>query len=197
VTSVLETGPAGPTPVGPLMVDGGVASGAAAGEPGLEAAACLRLYRRLAAGVTVITSREGDCPVGMTATSVTSLSLRPPLLLACLKHGSRTLKALRSQRAFAVHLLRADQHGHAQAFARPTAEPGGRFAGVRWSEVFGVPVLAGTLAWSVCFVVDERSYGDHSVVVGEMVAAHVGDAASPLMWHDRSYWELAPASGMD
>ncbi|MCZ9344623.1 flavin reductase family protein, partial [Streptomyces sp. TRM76130] len=78
-------------------------------EPGPDAARCLGLYAKLAAGVTVVTARGEDGPLGMTVSAVTSLSARPPLLLACLRDGSRTLAAARSRRAFAVHLLREEQ----------------------------------------------------------------------------------------
>jgi len=142
-------------------------------EPGLNAAACLQLYRKLAAGVTVVTSYAPDGPVGLTASSVTSVSLRPPILLLCLTSGSRTLSAIRVQRAFAVHLLRDDQHDWAQSFADPRISPESRFSGHQYRDVLGVPLLANTLAWSVCFVEDVRSYGDHCVVVGRVMAAHV------------------------
>ena len=72
--------------------------------PGL--AACLDVYRRLTAGVSVVTALGDDGPCGMTASSVTSVSLRPPLLLVSLAESSRTLAAIRSRRAFGVHLLR-------------------------------------------------------------------------------------------
>jgi flavin reductase (DIM6/NTAB) family NADH-FMN oxidoreductase RutF len=161
-------------------------------EPGLSAAACLRLYRKLAAGVTVVTSRGPEGPVGLTASSVTSVSLRPPILLLCLTSGSRTLSAIRTQQAFAVHLLREDQHARAQVFADPRVAPGSRFTGHEYREVLGVPLLTDALAWSICFVEDDRSYGDHSVVVGRVVAAHV-HGGRPLLWHDRSFARLADA----
>jgi flavin reductase (DIM6/NTAB) family NADH-FMN oxidoreductase RutF len=161
-------------------------------EPGLSAAACLRLYRKLAAGVSVVTSYAPEGPVGLTASSVTSVSLRPPILLLCLTSGSRTLSAIRAQRAFAVHLLRDDQHARAKDFADPRVPPGGRFAGQEYRDVLGVPVLSDVLAWSVCFVEDDRGYGDHCVVVGRVVAAHVR-GGRPLVWHDRSFARLADA----
>jgi len=159
-------------------------------EPGLSAATCLRLYRKLAAGVTVVTSYAPEGPVGLTASSVTSVSLRPPILLLCLTSGSRTLSAIRAQRAFAVHLLRDDQHARARAFADAQVPPGGRFAGHEYRDVLGVPLLTDALAWSVCFVEDDRSYGDHCVVAGRVVAAHV-HGGRPLLWHDRSFARLA------
>jgi flavin reductase (DIM6/NTAB) family NADH-FMN oxidoreductase RutF len=164
-----------------------------ADEPGLGTLACLRLYRKLAAGVAVVTSRHGADPFGLTASSLTSVSLRPPLLLFCAATGSNTLAAIRAQRSFAVHLLRADQAPIAEAFARPGHDPR-RFAGRAYRNVLGVPVLSDVLAWSVCFLVDERRYGDHCVVVGQVVVAHTG-RGTPLIWHDRRFAGLAGPSG--
>jgi flavin reductase (DIM6/NTAB) family NADH-FMN oxidoreductase RutF len=164
-----------------------------ADDDGMPAAEYRSFCRLLAAGVSVLTSRNAAGPVGLTATAVTSLSMRPPLLLACLAAQSRTLAAIRTQRAFAVHLLRAEQQDCAQVFAsRSTADE--KFRHVRWSHVLGVPVLRDVLHWLVCFVEDERRYGDHSIVVGRVVAGR-GATGAPLLWHDRSYWDLAPPAG--
>ncbi|MGW0187599.1 flavin reductase family protein [Streptomyces sp. NPDC003362] len=163
-------------------------------EPGPDIARCLGLYAKLAAGVSVVTARGADGPLGMTVSAVTSLSARPPLLLACLRDGSRTLAAIRAHGAFAVHLLREDQHELATRFAGPTTTAGQRFAGTGTRQVLGVPVLAGALAWSVCLLTDVRRYGDHQLVVGQLAAVHVG-GGRPLLWHDRrfrSLTELAP-----
>ncbi|KOV71380.1 flavin oxidoreductase [Streptomyces sp. AS58] len=163
-------------------------------EPGPGAARCLGLYAKLAAGVAVLTARGDDGPLGLTVSAVTSLSARPPLLLACLRDGSRTLAAVRAHGAFAVHLLREEQHGLAVRFARPDATAAQRFAGTDLRQVLGVPVLSGTLAWSVCLVEDVRRYGDHRLVVGQVAAVHVG-GGRPLLWHDRRFralTELAP-----
>jgi flavin reductase (DIM6/NTAB) family NADH-FMN oxidoreductase RutF len=168
-----------------LALPGG---GALGGDPGPDIRACLGLYRRLAAGVTVVTSRDRDGPIGMTASAVTSLSLRPPLLLACLGGTSRTLAGIRLHRTFAVQLLREEQAGWADAFAQP-GKAG--FSGVRLREVLGVPTLVDSFAWAVCLLVETRLYGDHHVVVGEVAATHIG-AGRPLLWHDRSYWTLRP-----
>ncbi|MEU8532962.1 flavin reductase family protein [Streptomyces parvulus] len=158
-------------------------------EPGPDATRCLALYAKLAAGVTVVTARGPDGPLGMTVSAVTSLSARPPLLLACLRDGSRTLAAVRAGRTFAVHLLRAEQQDLAGRFASPAATAAERFAGTDTRQVLGVPVLAGSLAWSVCLTEDVRRYGDHHLVVGRVAAVQVG-AGRPLLWHDRRFGTL-------
>jgi flavin reductase (DIM6/NTAB) family NADH-FMN oxidoreductase RutF len=158
-------------------------------DPGLSARDCRAFYRGLASGVTVVTAGSEQGPVGSTASSVTSVSLHPPLLLACLATGSRTTAAIRTRRSFAVNLLAEDQRHVSDAFAAPVARPEHRFAGHRRREVLGVPVLTDTLAWAVCLLTDIRRYGDHDVVVGRLVAAHTR-SARPLLWHDRGYHRI-------
>lgn len=153
--------------------------------------ACLNLYRRLAAGVTVVTALGPNGPIGMTASSVTSVSLRPPLILVSLAHQSRTLAAIRARRAFAVHLLRSDQRQVAEQFA---GLGDSRFTDVATEEVLGVPVLKDVLARSVCLLQAEHPYGDHSLIIGQVAAAHVG-AGKPLLWHNREFAELTALAG--
>lgn len=156
-------------------------------DTGPAEAECLDLYRRLAAGVAVVTAAGQDGLVGMTASSVTSVSLRPPLLLVSLAAASRTLRAVRAGPAFTVHLLRSDQRELAARFAAPGAP---RTADLRPDPVVGAPVLADVLAWSVCRLEAEHRHGDHSLVVGRVVASDAG-AGRPLLWHDRCFRELS------
>lgn len=166
----LPTGPTAPT---------GPAAAAAGADP-------RELYRKLAAGVAVVTAAGPDGPTGLTVSALTSLSLAPPLLLVCVRNGSRTLGATRWHGLFAVHLLGEGQRGLAERFADDRLTSSARFAGLRCEPVLGVPVLAESMAWALCSVVDIRSYGDHSIVVGGLVTAST-TGFTPLIWHDRSY----------
>lgn len=155
--------------------------------PEVEPESCLRMYRKLAASVSIVSAEGADGPLGLTASSVTSVSLRPPLLLACLAIGSSTLAAIEASGAFAVQLLVEQQ----QAIARDFASAGGRrFAGREYRYIHEVPVLSGTLAWSVCRLRDSRIYGDHAVVIGEIIAAETG-VGRPLLWHSREFAHIA------
>lgn len=163
-------------------------------DPDLRTADCLAFYRKLAAGVTIVTAGTERGPVGATASSVTSVSLRPPLLMACLSAKSRTMAAIRARHAFAVHLLAEHQRDLSAAFASDAPER--RFADRRWRHVLGVPVLIEAPTWAVCLLTDARRYGDHDVAVGRLVAAHSGPGR-PLVWHDRDYWRIGADPGED
>jgi 3-hydroxy-9,10-secoandrosta-1,3,5(10)-triene-9,17-dione monooxygenase reductase component len=140
-----------------------------------------------ATGVAVVTAADAaGRPFGTTATAISSLSLRPPLVLACLRRESETLAAIRSGRRFAINLLGAGQRALADRFAR-RAEAG-TWAGVGHRLADGVPVLDDTLATLACEVHDLADGGDHVIVVGRVVAVeHARDHADPLLVYRGAY----------
>ncbi|MBC3840422.1 hypothetical protein GXW82_09895 [Streptacidiphilus sp. 4-A2] len=94
--------------------------GSAGGEPCLRSAsatidselsdASFRGYcRKLTAGVAVVTACGDTGWTGTTVSTVTSVSMEPPILLTCFASTSRTLSAIRTARRFAVHLLADEQ----------------------------------------------------------------------------------------
>jgi flavin reductase (DIM6/NTAB) family NADH-FMN oxidoreductase RutF len=139
-------------------------------------------------GVAVITTVDAaGLPRGMTCTSLTSVTIRPPTLLICVDVRSGTLAALANRGMFAVNLLHAEGRPAAVAFASGDED---RFARVRWrlSADFGLPWLVNAAgAVAQCAVTDMRTVGDHAVVLGEVRSIRsVGDRA-PLLYGRRQY----------
>src|SRR5215208_3582782 len=88
---------------------------------------------RFPSGVTVVTAIGAAGPAGATANAVVSLSLEPPMMLACLDRGSRTLISVRAQGRFGVNALAAGQADLARRFSGKDPEPE-KWQGVGWSE---------------------------------------------------------------
>jgi flavin reductase (DIM6/NTAB) family NADH-FMN oxidoreductase RutF/DNA-binding GntR family transcriptional regulator len=133
----------------------------------------------LASGVTVITTQEQGTGFGMTASSVTSLSLDPPMMLACLNRATPTTRAVSRSGRFAVNVL-GQGHAHlAQQFAVPSED---KFRGVELLEgAHGVPLLAGALAHIECEVAEEITGGTHSIFLGQVRQAAAGQG-EPLTY---------------
>lgn len=139
-------------------------------------------------GVTVITAPGERGPSGATANAVTSLSLDPPMMLACLDRGSRTLaSALRSGR-FGINVLAAGQEDLAARFAGKDPEDA-KWAGVGFAEQSGVPRLAGTAAWLLCELAESHEGGDHLILTGHVIEAGA-DGSPPLVFHRGAYRPL-------
>jgi flavin reductase (DIM6/NTAB) family NADH-FMN oxidoreductase RutF len=145
-----------------------------------------------ATGVTVVTAVGADGPSGATANAVTSLSLDPPMMLACLDRGSRTLASVRAQGRFGVNALAAGQDELARRFSAKDPEPA-KWEGVEWSEHLELPRLAGGLMWVACELRDLIDGGDHLILTGNVLEAEAGEG-QPLLFHRGAYRDLLAES---
>jgi 3-hydroxy-9,10-secoandrosta-1,3,5(10)-triene-9,17-dione monooxygenase reductase component len=119
-------------------------------------------------GVTVVTASGPAGPAGATANAVASLSLEPPLVLACLDLGSRTLVAVEHAGRFGVNVLAADQAALAHRFSTKDPHPE-KWDGVPWREEAGSPRIESVLIWLGCELRDVHDGGDHSIVTGHVL----------------------------
>jgi flavin reductase (DIM6/NTAB) family NADH-FMN oxidoreductase RutF len=145
-----------------------------------------------AAGVTVITTVDSSgAPQALTATAFSSVSMQPPLCLACVDKRSRTYQPMLLKGRFAVNILNANQKALSNRFASPVSD---RFAGISWraGEVTGCPLVEGALAWLECKVAEVHSGGDHDIFLGQILAVQVNDG-SPLVYFRGVYSSLPPA----
>jgi flavin reductase (DIM6/NTAB) family NADH-FMN oxidoreductase RutF len=143
-------------------------------------------------GVTVITALGPNGPSGATANAVTSLSLDPPMMLACLDRTSRTLTSVRAAGRFGVNALAAGQEALARQFAGKHPEPA-KWEGIEWSESEGSPRLGGALMWVACELRDLIDGGDHLILTGTVLEADSRDAR-PLIFHRAAYRDLLAES---
>jgi flavin reductase (DIM6/NTAB) family NADH-FMN oxidoreductase RutF len=160
------------------------------GYTGIESHDFLALLRRQASTVTVVTASAstGGPAAGFTATSFTSVSLRPQLVSFCVNQASSSWPTVRQTAHVGIHLLAAGQHELARTFAARGID---RFADLStWRPgPYGVPQLNGVLATLICAVVDRVLVGDHAIVIGRPVSAQHRDGA-PLLYHGGGYTEL-------
>jgi flavin reductase (DIM6/NTAB) family NADH-FMN oxidoreductase RutF len=142
----------------------------------------------LPTGVTIVTANGPDGPAGATANAVSSLSIEPMMMLACLDRGSRTLLAVQGADSFGISVLHAGQEPTARAFATkaPVAE---KWTGVAWNERDGLPAIDDALIWIACDLRDVISAGDHVIVTGEVRALETKDG-NPLVFHAGEYRPL-------
>lgn len=148
------------------------------------------LMGRLATGVTVVACGAPERPQAMTANSVTSVSLEPPLLLVCVRNRSRWLPRLLEHGRFSVNVLGAGQRDVSRRYAGQCAtddEPD-------WRSDEGVPVLADASAAFTCRVQATHAAGDHTIVVGLVERMHGAGDASALVFLQGRYHPLGLAA---
>jgi 3-hydroxy-9,10-secoandrosta-1,3,5(10)-triene-9,17-dione monooxygenase reductase component len=139
-------------------------------------------------GVTVVTANGERGPSGATANAVSSLSLDPPLMLACLDRDSRTLRSVGGSGRFGVNVLAADGEELARRFARKDPEPE-KWEGVAWSERSGSPALDAALIWVGCELRDQIEGSDHVILTATVLEIEAREG-EPLVFHRGVYRAL-------
>lgn len=143
----------------------------------------------LAAPVAILTCHDEDgAPWGLTVSSVTSLSLDPPLVLVCLDQRSISCSKVVSARWFCVNLAMPGQEWMARQFAGPAQD---RFRGVD-IEPGLAPSLSAAATRLLCEHYGVRDGGDHTILLGRVVAVDCPDGersadTSALVWHGRDF----------
>lgn len=135
----------------------------------------------LPTGVCVTTALADGEPAGATAGAVASLSLEPPMMIACLDRGSRTLEAVRGSGRFGVNVLAADREDLAHRFSTKE-HPTVKWDGVEWTERAGVPAIAGTVAFAACELADLHEGGDHVIATGPVVELGASGGTPLVFW---------------
>jgi flavin reductase (DIM6/NTAB) family NADH-FMN oxidoreductase RutF len=144
-----------------------------------------------ASGVTVVTTQVDGHPVGITASSLTSVSLDPPQILICVARKLYTHQAIEQSGVFAVNILGADHLEWGMRFAGMMPEHHDRFAGIELQQgVTGAPILSDVLGWLDCRVRNAYDGGDHTIFVGEVLAAGSTEERSPLLYFNRTWRQL-------
>lgn len=142
-------------------------------------------------GVTVVTTLSGERHIGITASSLTSLSLDPPQILICVARKLHTHQAIVESGAFAVNILNIEQLQWGMRFAGMIPENGDRFAGIDFTTaVTGCAILPGVLGWLDCTLRHAYDGDDHTIFVGEVQAAG-SQAGGPLLYFNRHWRQLS------
>jgi flavin reductase (DIM6/NTAB) family NADH-FMN oxidoreductase RutF len=123
----------------------------------------------------------------MTVSAFCSLSLEPPLVLACIARDSSLHALLTPGRPFAVNILAAGQEALSRRFSG--ADPN-RFEGIGFGRgLTGVALLDDVLAQCECRIADVLPGGDHSICVGHVETATTR-AERPLLYYRGGYAQL-------
>jgi flavin reductase (DIM6/NTAB) family NADH-FMN oxidoreductase RutF len=147
------------------------------------------------AAVTVITCWSDDGqPVGATLSAVSSLSLSPPLMLACFDRGSKTLDTMgRRGKQFLIHLLADGQQNVAGLFAGKKPD---KFAAIAWERgLLGLPQLPGCMGLIACEVEGLLPGGDHVIVTGGIRSIAFDEHSQALLYHRREIYPVPPRGG--
>lgn len=148
--------------------------------------------RQWASGVTIVSTQFAGERHGMTVSSFTSISLTPPLVLVSVEWGTRTHHMLEQAGFFGVSILNSRQQEISDRFAGRLSEYIDRFADLEtFTLLTGSPLLSGSLAGFDCKIVSAYQAGNHTLFIGEVVAAQISTQdEQPLVYYNRAYRRL-------
>jgi flavin reductase (DIM6/NTAB) family NADH-FMN oxidoreductase RutF len=147
------------------------------------------VFSRLASGVCVVTFWRGGRLHGFTATSVTSVSLRPLRVLFCVSRTSESHACLTYGSVVGISILDAGQRALSDRFASKVAF--GAYDDVRIADrAQQAPLLEGALGHVTAVVVDMIPSGDHAIVLCDVTSAHAESDGTPLLYCRRTYHSL-------
>ena len=159
----------------------------------VDAESLKQTMRRWVSGVTVVTSSDGLERAGVTASSFTSISVDPPLILLSLQSFTPTLKMIERTGVFAVSILTTKQTNLSIQFAGFAKLPEGadKFYEVELkTAVTGAPIIADAASWMDCKLAAVYEAGLSRIVVGEVLETGQGEEMPPLVYLNRGYYNL-------
>ena len=154
--------------------------------------------RHFATGVCIATTytdqADGRCHDAVTINSLTSVSLDPPLVSLCLRVESNFLADLLTTKKWAVSVLDSSACDLARLLARDRASRAATVSTLAASpgRHTGALVLD-AVNWLECVLWDNFDVGDHTLVVGEVVAIAADRRGAPLIFLHGRYHTLEEA----
>lgn len=144
-------------------------------------------------GVVIVATLDGEgVPWGFTASSFSSVSLDPPLVLVCLAKDADCHAAFAAARVFSISILRCGDEALARLFATRGVSKfqGGEFT----TGEHGLPLMPAAVAALECRKFADFDCGDHMVIVGEVESVYLGSPDDALVYYRRDYWRLGKPS---
>jgi len=133
------------------------------------------VLRMIPYGIYVLTADDAKGNVAAaTVNWVTQTAFAPPLVIVGVKADSGTFKTVKAAQAFALNMLGKEQKKLAFTFFRPVDLTDGKLSGQAFRKgETGAPILIDAPGAIECRVTAIVEQGDHHIVVGEVVEAHL------------------------
>jgi flavin reductase (DIM6/NTAB) family NADH-FMN oxidoreductase RutF len=136
--------------------------------------------RMIPYGIYVLTADDGKGNVAAaTVNWVTQTAFAPPLVVVGVKTDSGAYQVIKAARTFALNMLGKDQKGLAFTFFKPAQVSDGKLSGQAYRKgTTGAPLLADAPGAVECKVTTIVEQGDHHIVIGEVIDAHLNKPPS-------------------
>lgn len=160
-------------------------------EPATDDGRIRRAFGCFPSGVAAVCSEIDGMPVGVVASSFTTVSMQPPLVSVNMRHESTTWPLLRTGRRLGLSVLAEGQEDICRRLAG-TADH--RFSETRWhGTADGCVLVEGATLWLDCSIHAEVPAGDHDVVLLLIHGLRSEPDIAPLVFHGSRFRRLETA----
>jgi flavin reductase (DIM6/NTAB) family NADH-FMN oxidoreductase RutF len=157
--------------------------------PGFDQSALRAAFACFPSGVTAVCGKRDEVPIGMAASSFTSVSIDPPLVSLCVARTSTTWPELVQLERVGLSVLAA---GHGPVARSLSSKSGDRFSGVGWTaSPSGAVFVHGSTLWLECSLFGQVTAGDHDIVILRIVSFETYPDVAPMIFHGSTFRELA------
>ena len=155
----------------------------------MDDAAKKTVLRHFPYGLYAVTVAHDGEEHGMTANWLTQAAFEPPMVVVALENTSKTIGMVRDSHHFAINLLLKGQRDLAGKLGRSSDQSPQKLKGIKTkpAPISKAPILVDGLGWVECRVVATLPAGDHTLVLGEVVAAGVEHEGEPLTLEEAGF----------
>ena len=148
------------------------------------------LLRMIPHPLNICGVKNGNVVNGFTLSWTTQASFKPPLIAIGVRQDSQSHTMILESQVFAVSFLERSQKDLAELFFKPQTGTGARFGHVEYDlgAETGCPILKDALGYIECRLKGHLAEGDHSIFMGEVIAAEEFREGDPL-WLKDTPWQ--------
>ena len=141
------------------------------------------MLRKIPHGIYICGVKDGEEVNGFTVSWLMQASFEPPLVVNCVRKDSISHTMIEKSGVFALSFLESGQKDLAAQFFKQKRRVGNKFEEVEFyeGEATGCPIIKDSLGYIECQVVGFVDKGDHTVYVGEVIAAGIHREGEPLL----------------
>ena len=135
-----------------------------------------KVFRNLSYGVYVVSTLDGDRPVGCTANSIMQITSDPATIAISINHDNYTNSCIAKTGRFAVSILsEKSDPSLIGTFGFQSGREINKFDGVSHTFREDLPVLEDSCGYIVCQVTDTMETSSHTVFLGTVLDGDVLD----------------------
>jgi flavin reductase (DIM6/NTAB) family NADH-FMN oxidoreductase RutF len=141
----------------------------------------MKFYQDLPRGAAIITAHARGKDNAMAAAWHAPISFNPPLFGVAIHHKRFTYELIRDAREFGVNFLPLERAELIASVGGSTGRKIDKFQTFHIAKEkplkTSVPIMEDAYACYECKLTDDRAYGDHQWLVGEVLATHFSKEA--------------------